>query len=216
MTTHTIEPGDWIGSIAAAYGLSHWSAIWDHPANAEVRERRGSPDLLMVGDTLHVPEPSDTSGIAVQTGRRVELRLRAPDRLRIRWGALDLFLRAFGPVPYELKIGDATFTGTLEKPDDEISAPLPLDAKTATLTLMETETFELSIGGLGPVDEGKGAYARLVNLGVGAVEGAPEDGEQVTDPLTAALRVFQGAHELPATGELDEATGSALRDEYGG
>ena len=216
MTTHTIEPGDWIGAIATTRGLSHWSVIWDHPANAELRQLRGSPDLLMVGDDLHVPDPGDPPGITIHTGRRVELRLRAPDRLRIRWGALDLFLRAFGPVPYELKIGSETFTGTLANPGDEISAPLPSDATSATLTLMETETFELPIGGLGPASEGKGAYARLVNLGFGGVEHEPEEGEQVTDPLTAALRVFQSEHELPATGELDAPTSTKLRDVYGG
>ena len=216
MTTHTIEPGDWIGAIAATHELSHWSVIWDHPANAELREVRGSPDLLMVGDELHIPTSGDAPGITVRTGRRVELRLRAPDRLRIRWGALDLFLRAFGPVPYELKVGSETFTGTLEKPDDEISAPLPADATSATLTLMEAETFELPIGGLGPASEGKGAYARLVNLGFGGLEPESQDGEQVTDPLTAALRVFQAEHDLPTTGELDEPTSTKLSDVYGG
>lgn len=53
MTTHTIERGDWIGAIAATHNLSHWSVIWDHPANAELCDLRGSPDLLMVGDALH-------------------------------------------------------------------------------------------------------------------------------------------------------------------
>jgi len=213
---HIIEPGDWIGAVAAAHGLPHWRLIWDHPANAELRELRGSPDLLMVGDAVHVPDVGQESGVVVRTGRRVELRLRAPDRLRIRWGALGLFLRAFGPVPYELKVGGETFTGTLESPDDEITAPIPSDATSAIVTLMGTETFDLPIGGLGPVTEGKGAYARLVNLGFSERDVPPHDGEQVTDPLAAALRVFQAEHDLPATGELDESTSTKLRDAYGG
>lgn len=233
-TTHTIEAGDWIGAIAERFGFPHWSALWEHPVNAPIRELRGSPDLLMVGDELQIPDAEDdVPGISVQSGRRAVFRLRGDDRLRIRIPGASLFAEAFGPLPFELKVGDETpVTGELTADgDDIIEAPLPTSATKAVLTL-RGRTMEFSVGGLGPAAEAHGARTRLLNLGFDAQadEPPPETALPsdppglfpppapvgVADPLAVGLRAFQHRHGLPTTGELDEATAKALDHEYSG
>ncbi|MEZ4444383.1 MAG: LysM peptidoglycan-binding domain-containing protein, partial [Polyangiaceae bacterium] len=46
--------GDYLVKIAQEHGTT-WQAIWNHPLNAEHRQKRGSPDVLYPGDVLHVP-----------------------------------------------------------------------------------------------------------------------------------------------------------------
>jgi murein DD-endopeptidase MepM/ murein hydrolase activator NlpD len=46
---YTIQPGDTIGSIAAAFGVSEQYILWNNP------EVRADPDLLIIGQTLLIP-----------------------------------------------------------------------------------------------------------------------------------------------------------------
>ncbi|MBI4953975.1 MAG: LysM peptidoglycan-binding domain-containing protein [Myxococcales bacterium] len=56
MILYTVRPGDYLVKIAAEHGTT-WQAIWDHPSNAELRRRRGSPDILYPGDVLAIETP---------------------------------------------------------------------------------------------------------------------------------------------------------------
>ncbi|MEM7160517.1 MAG: peptidoglycan-binding protein [Myxococcota bacterium] len=223
--THRVQPGDWLGSIAARYGFEHGSALWEHPVNAQLRELRSSPDLLMVGDEVTLPGDDDPAGIEVASGQRVRFKIRPDDVLRLRLGGVVPFIAVFGPVPYSLTIGDRTFEGELG-PDSEGALEVPLrpgDDK-ATLTLMHSTTYELSIGGLGPVEESKGAHARLINLGFGdpgtgdadEAGDATPSGDQAGDPLSLALRAFQRREGLEVDGVLQPPTAEALKERYGG
>ncbi|MCC6528535.1 MAG: LysM peptidoglycan-binding domain-containing protein [Polyangiaceae bacterium] len=57
MILYTVQPGDYLVQIAAEHGTT-WEAIWSHPANAELRQRRGSPDVLYPGDVLAIEAPA--------------------------------------------------------------------------------------------------------------------------------------------------------------
>lgn len=232
MKTHVVAPGDWIGAIAATYGFARWPAIWDHEANAELRSRRGSPDLLMIGDEVAIPE-DERGGVLVTTGRRAVFTARgASDMVRIRVAGLGAFIAAMGPVGYELTVGDVVVCGELTGEAQVIEAPLAVGVTKAVLILADTERFEYAIGGLGPVSEPKGVYGRLANLGFAGgpmtarrggddpdgpeATGSPDGADAVTDPLIDAIRGFQRHARLDPTGVLDEPTRSALLDRYGG
>lgn len=223
MTTHVVERGDWLGAIAARYGFDHWSRIWDHPANDHLRRLRGSPDLVMVGDEIQIPEPEGWRGVEVPTGNRAVFIVRgATDHLRLRVGGLGPFIAAFGPVSFVLEVGSQVLEGTIEEDDQELCIPLEPGARKAKLTLLGADVYELDIGGLGPVGEDEGAYARLANLGFrGDLEGGGDTGGddergEAIEPLAQAVLAFQGRHGLERTGTLDDATRAMLEVQYEG
>jgi hypothetical protein len=53
-----VYPVPWnstIAGIAAHYGYGdNWPALWDDPANALLREKRGEPNLIQAGDVVYV------------------------------------------------------------------------------------------------------------------------------------------------------------------
>jgi hypothetical protein len=210
---HIVGPGDWIGAIAQAHGFRHWAELWEHPVNEKLRGVRGSPDLLMIGDVVNIPAPEERRrGTRVRTGRRVLFQVRGPDVLRLRLAGHGTYIAAFGPIDYVLQVGNAAAEGKLTRDPQTIEGPLPPTATTAVLTIAGGRRMEFAIGGLGPVDEADGAYARLVNLGFAP---APTLGAPGPDSRTSALAGFQRNHGLEVTGELDAPTRAAIVRAYG-
>lgn len=52
---YEVQPGDCIESIAFNHGL-FWETIWNHPNNQPLRAARDSPNVLLPGDKVFVPE----------------------------------------------------------------------------------------------------------------------------------------------------------------
>ncbi len=215
---HVIEAGDWLGDLAERFGVGHWSHIWNDPANAELRERRASPDLVMIGDVVQIPDaaPHDVEVAAGQ--RAVFVASGAPAVLKLRISGLGRCLEFFGPIEYELVAGDVVVSGTITANDQVLEVPLHPSVRQAVLTLAK-ERYELDIGGLGPASEHRGALARLEALGFAVDVGTPTSDRpgrvQAVDPLKAALLAFQSRMGLERTGELDDTTRDALETMYG-
>lgn len=55
MARHIWRNRDSLSSLAAANGLASWERIWDDPANAPLREERGSPENIREGDSIEIP-----------------------------------------------------------------------------------------------------------------------------------------------------------------
>lgn len=55
MARHIWRNRDSLSSLAAANGLASWERIWDDPANALLREERGSPENIREGDIIEIP-----------------------------------------------------------------------------------------------------------------------------------------------------------------
>ena len=182
--------------------------------NEKLRAARGSPDLLMIGDVVLIPKPEERRrGTRVRTGRRVVFQVRRPDVFRLRVAGHGTYIAAFGPIDYVLRVGTAAAEGKLTKDPQTLEVPLPPGATTALLTIAGGRQMEFAIGGLGPVKEAEGAHARLVNLGYAS---PPTLGAPAADSRPSALASFQRDHGLAVTGELDEATQSAIASAYGG
>ncbi|MFZ4578237.1 MAG: phage tail protein [Myxococcota bacterium] len=57
MPMYTVKKGDWLQKIATANGLSSWTEIYNHPANAAFKKSHPNPNLIYPGDVVFVPEP---------------------------------------------------------------------------------------------------------------------------------------------------------------
>jgi hypothetical protein len=52
---YEIGPGDCINSVALRHGFFP-DTLWNHGSNAELKERRKDPNVLMTGDKLVIPD----------------------------------------------------------------------------------------------------------------------------------------------------------------
>ena len=83
MPEYTVRQGDSIASIAYQHGF-HWETIWNHPNNAELKQRRKDPNILHPGDVVFIPEKAEKQESA-STGQRHRFRVKgAPQSLRMR------------------------------------------------------------------------------------------------------------------------------------
>lgn len=208
MPTVTIEAGDCLTSIAHARGFDP-ATIWDHPDNAELKQLRHTPQALLPGDRLVVPELEEKEE-SVQTDSVARFQLNVgPVKLRLR---LTRHGEARADEPYELCFADIDPLCGSTDGEGWIDEVIPAHATRATLVLRDgEEQYTLNIGHLDPHDSPSGIQQRLRALGyyLGIVDG------DVGDVSAAALRRFQRANDLDVTGEADDATISALRDAYG-
>lgn len=214
---HKVEPGDWLGVIAKKYAFSDWRSIWEHPANHALRELRRSPDLLLVGDEVVIPNVATPPGLPVATGHRATFVIGTADSLRLRVTGLEVYLSVFGPIDFRLEVGPHALEGVLEEDGQELVIPLEKGVNKGSLSLQGSKPHEFFIGGLGPASEGVGARARLLNLGYRSdIPPGGEGSEDAdADPLSWLLAWFQRRNDLPSTGELDEGTRKTLEEQYG-
>jgi hypothetical protein len=208
---YKVQQGDCISSISFAHGFDP-RAVWDHPQNAELRTLRGSPNVLLPGDMVFVPDRQPKT-VAVTTGRQHRFRRQGvPEVLRLQF--LDAEGQARAGLPYTLSIGELRRQGTTGT-DGALKEPIPPDARLARIALGEGEEeqiFEIRLGELDPASEVTGFQARLNSLGYACGE---EDGT-VGSHTRIALADFQRDHEIEVTGEPDKATLGKIEETYRG
>jgi N-acetylmuramoyl-L-alanine amidase len=206
-----VRQGECISSIARDTG-HFWQRIWDHAANAELKETRQNPNVLLPGDQVEVPElePKQESGESEMRHRFV--RRGEPSMLRLRLMRND---EARANQPYVLEFDGQRREGTTDA-DGKLDEPIPGNARQVRLSVgrsdaSDREVYELELGQLDPVDSAGGIQARLAHLGfdVGRVDGV------LGERTRAALREFQQRENLDQTGEADQQTRDRLRDVHG-
>ena len=201
-TNYVVEEGDSITSIADQYGF-FVDTIWNDPANAALKQRRKSMDVLMPGDLVVIPDKTP----------KVEQRSTDKRHVFKLKGVPAVFrLQVFdGEVPranqqYVLTIDGHIFQGTTDE-QGVLEATVPPSAQQGDLRI-GPDQFHLRIrlGTLDPGDEIAGVQKRLNNLGFSC--GDP-DGEW-NDETKDSLKRFQRRFDLPLTGEMDDATRTQL------
>lgn len=210
-TRHAVRQGECLASIAAAHGFAEWEPIYEHPENAQLRERGRKAHLLYPGDTVFIPDKEPKS-YAGATGRRHRFVLkRPPVTLRLR--LLAPTGEAIANRKYLLLIDDQRYEGETDGEGD-LEHPLAPATENAVLHLWHDNAdpapaifFPLAVGHLDPVEETSGVQARLRNLGFHCEETG------ALDELTqTALRRFQRKHQLPETGAIDDVTTNKLTE----
>jgi hypothetical protein len=209
VSTHRVRQGECLETIAAQHG---WlaQALWDQPENEGLKALRRDLHCLLPGDVVQVPtrRPRDEK-VATGGVGRFQLAVELP-KLRVR--LLDDAEPRKGEA-YRLEYDDGQVLEGSTNGAGWVEQPLPVGVRRAVLVLKDgAERYELAVGEPDPADTPSGAQGRMSNLGYhfGRIDGE-------LGPMTAAaLRRFQRAKGLEATGQLDEPTAEALRGEYGG
>ncbi len=209
MTTHTVQQGECLSSIAATYGFA-WQTVYRAQENAELRPLRPNPNLLFAGDVVVIPQ-REPVGRSVPTGAEHTFRVgRQMKRLHLEF-------RHDG-VPedgVEFRILGVTAEAIVGVTDENgaIDVLIPSRAERARVQCGE-DHYDVYIGHLDPLhaEEASDPRAlladRLRNLGV-------ECADNSSDALEQAVAHFQALSGLPATGEVDADTLTALERTHG-
>ena len=206
MPIYTVQQGDCLTSIAKQEGIK-LEKIWNHSQNAALKQKRKDPNILLPGDRLFIPDrqlrDSDCSTDQRHTfqveGMQANFRFRLLRNDKPR-----------ADINYTLILGGQQLSGTTDH-DGWIVQKIPPDAAEALLVLAPDEQYTINLGCLDPFDELSGIQNRLRNLGF---YGGAADG-QVSEELTAALRMFQKSVGLEETGDPDPQTRDQLKLEHG-
>src|SRR6266513_1126451 len=207
MPDYLVKQGDCMTSIAFEYGFLE-TTIWNHPQNSELKRKRKDRNILYPEDVVYIPDKQEKQESRVTEKRHRFRRKGLPAKLKIR------LLRNEKPranEKYLLEIDGKVFSGQTDA-KGWIKQPIPPNATGGKLILNNgDEEYPLALGSIDPIDEITGVQGRLQNLGFYSGE---VDGEM--DPDTeAAIKNFQAAKGLPATGEPDQQTKDALKNDYG-
>jgi N-acetylmuramoyl-L-alanine amidase len=204
-TRHTVSQGESISSIAVLYG--HFpQTVWDDPANEALRKKRENPNLLLPGDVVVVPDKV-TKEAPVQTGKVHRFRRKGvPEVLRLQ-------LREYGKpragASFLLDVDGVLHKGQTNA-QGVLQVTVPNSSRKAVLRIGKGEVYTIDISHVDPLEGEQANPRRLVNLNF--LKGEEQGDEKA---LRRAVRAFQQAHELDATGELDGPTRQKLREVHG-
>ena len=53
---HEVKQGECLSSIARRFGFRDWKKIYQHPMNADLRQKRPNPNVLHPGDRIFISE----------------------------------------------------------------------------------------------------------------------------------------------------------------
>ncbi len=240
---YIVQTGDCISSIAFERGF-FWETIWNHPKNAELKQKRTDPNILKEGDIVHVPD-KELKEESCATDKKHKFKIKGvPAKLKLKvmeppkpddkpveenaTGADDgshVEDPDFNPepvkdvptknAPFRLEIDGVVIKEGSTDGEGIVEVELPPNARAGRLVIHpgmpEERVLPLNLGGMDPISETSGVRKRLSNLGFPCTA----TGDEMTDDLASALRLFQQNNELNVTGEIDAATKDKLKQLHG-
>lgn len=213
-TRHVVKPGECFASLAARYGFEDYSVLYNHPANAKLKQIRPNPNVLYPGDVVIIPE-NEPKKLKLATARTHPIKVRRPKK-ELRVVLKDDQGKALTSAPYTLSIdgSDPPEEGTTDG-SGLLKHRVPTDAQSVLVEISGLR-LRLRLGRLAPLrdtpDAGvRGTQTRLFNLGysVGALDG------KMSRSTHVAIAMFQHDREMPVDGELSPELVERLMSEHG-
>ena len=212
-TQHTVKQGEHLSGIAATYGFADWHALWDHPENAALKEKRKNPNVLFPDDQVFIPDKEQKKE-SISAGASHKFTLRKPKvTLRIALRGIDD--HPLANTKCELQVDGKSFPVT-SNGDGLVEQEVPAGASGGKLVVKGVDGFPdldipIKIGHLDPVEEISGQVARLNNLGYNAGPADEIDGKL----FPAAVEEFQCDQGLTVDGTCGPKTQAKLREIHG-
>ena len=208
---HTVQQGEHLSSIAERYGFADYRVIWDHPDNAELKQLRQSPHVLLPDDVVSVPDRAEKS-VPAETGKLHVYQVDA-EPLRIRLRAQDYFGEPLASTDCVLTV-EGTEYPLVTDGDGYVEQAIPARAERATLKIGELE-LDLRIGHLDPVNTTTGLVARLNNLGYYNGDLPDEDADLDQEQLAFAIELFQWDNDFTVDGQKTDDLIDKLENTFG-
>lgn len=209
MRAYVIRQGDYLAKLAHRMGFDA-DAVWDHPANAALKQRR-DPNLLYPGELLYVPEASRTPAPISSNAANGYVAVVPKTTVRL------IFEDADGPMVGEAYVVEGLGAPVESTTDGEgmVVLDLPVHVRECRVVFPRKGlAWPVKVGDMDPLDEPIGVRKRLRNLGYGGTmdedeaAGLSDESRAAADQM--AILAYQKRNGLAVTGELDEATRAAL------
>jgi hypothetical protein len=216
-TVHVVQQGEYISLIAEQYGFHSYETLWDDPANADLKQLRKNPNVLLPGDQVVIPDAAKREESAATTARHRFVAHRSPLQLR-----LVLKDESGEPIANtECVLGlDGRSKELQTDGQGRIVEDIPNRTQQASLLILgEGQAIELDlrvgVGSLNPLEDVTGQIARLNNLGydAGKVEEPADDAAR--DRFRSAVEEFQCNEGLTVDGVCGSATQAKLKQVHG-
>jgi N-acetylmuramoyl-L-alanine amidase len=204
---HVIRQGEHLSKIASDNGFSDIRTIWDHPENAELKEKRQNPNVLYPGDRVFIPD-METKVESGATEQRHSYRYHG-STLMLRIVVKDIEDEPIADTDCELLVGLNSYPLTTDG-DGMIEQQIPMTATGGMLSIQDME-IPLEIGHLDPIEEVTGWQARLNNLGyyTGPI------GEADEEQIRLGVEEFQCDNGLTVDGVCGQNTQNKLKEVHG-
>ena len=156
---HIVRQGEWLSSIARQHGFLDWLTIWKHENNAQLREKRGSPNILKPGDVIYIPD-KEKHQFQGKTGQKS--RFKTPPKDVVRMMLIDEDEKPRAGVRWILQFDDGVQKNGATQEDGLIEEKIPDGVTSAKLQFEdENEEISLTFGELDPITTVRGLQSRL-------------------------------------------------------
>lgn len=203
MGKYKVKQGDCISSIAYKHGFFP-DTLWNHAENANLKQKRKDPNVLLPGDEVFVPEKEEKKESCATEQKHRFRKKGVPAKMKVRLLIND---EPRANEPYQLLIDDAFWKeGTTDK-DGFIEQPIPPNAIKGELVVGKDgneERYQFNFGTVAPLETEEGIKGRLQNLGYPADE-----------DLSSAIEAFQKKEGLEVSGNINEATRNKIKEKFG-
>jgi hypothetical protein len=201
---HVVRQGEWVSKIAAQYGIADWRRIWSHPNNSGLVQKRKEPNVIYPGDRLFIPDLM-TRQENCPTDQRHQFKV-ATRKKKLKIVLANWKHEPRVGIPCRLEINDE-ISGRRTNTDGQGKAEfeIPEWVTVAHFLVGEdgSESYEVRVGHLDPIDEVSGYQQRLSNLGYNPGEIDGIEGSKTK----SAIRSFQNFENYLAGSEVLKVDG---------
>ncbi len=214
--THVVKQGDTMARIARQHKFGSAAALYEHADNTDFRTLRNDPNLIFPGDEITIPDieqkvmsvsPAKKHTFRLKRDKEV-FKIKIQDGLGTAWQGKRIVLN-IGGQEIDAMIGtDGIVEVDLPNGDEGVGA---LDVYMDPSKDEPTHSFEVTLGGLDPVETLSGVQARCNALGheCGVADGV------MGGNTKKGVKAFQASNGLDVDGVPGPMTKTKLKEVYG-